>query len=116
MFEIKQNENVVIVIPEFNFDIENLENVRNLRDELERFISGIENPVVLVNFENVSYIDSTGLGNIIRMFEMVRKRRGKFTVCNLNVDVEKIFKITTLDSVIEIYPTENDALNNLKEE
>ncbi len=114
MFDIKQKDDIVVVKPEFNFDIENLDNVRNLRDELERFISGIENPVVLINFENVSYVDSTGLGNIIRMFEMVRKKKGKFSVCNLNVDVEKIFKITTLDSVIEIFSTESDALNSLR--
>ena len=114
MFDIKQKDDIVVVKPEFNFDIENLEKVRNLRDELEIFISGIENPVVLINFENVSYVDSTGLGNIIRMFEMVRKKKGKFSVCNLNVDVEKIFKITTLDSVIEIFSTESDALNSLR--
>ena len=114
MFDIKQKDEVIIVRPDFNFDISNLENVRSLRDELERLISGIENPAILVNFENVSYVDSTGLGNIIRMFEMIRKKRGKFLVCNLNVDVEKIFKITTLDSVIEIYSSEKDALESLR--
>jgi len=114
MFDIKQKEGDVIVVkPDFNFDIENLDNVKELRNELESFISGIDSPKVLINFENVSYIDSTGLGNIIRIFEMIRKKKGTLSVSNLNVDVEKIFKITTLDTLIKIFNTEAEALKNL---
>ena len=114
MFDIKQvKENVFTVIPEFNFDIENIEMVRELREEIDKNISGIENPVVIIDFKEVSYIDSTGLGNIIRIFEMLRKKKGKLIGVNLHVDVEKIFKVTTLDTLIPIYRDVNEALKNI---
>ncbi len=114
MFNIEQKgENIIVVKPEFNFDIDNLDNVKELRKELEAYISGVDSPKILINFENVTYVDSTGLGNIIRIFEMIRKKKGTLSVSNLNVDVEKIFKITTLDTLIKIYDTENNALSNM---
>ncbi len=114
MYDIKkEKENVFVVIPEFNFDIENIELVRELREEIDKNISNVENPIIIIDFKEVSYVDSTGLGNIIRIFEMLRKKKGKLIAVSLHMDVEKIFKVTTLDTLIPIYSDVNDALKNL---
>jgi len=114
MFEIKKvKENVFVVTPEFNFEIGNIDTIRELREKIEGNINSIENPVVIIDFKNVSYVDSTGLGNIIRIFELLRKRKGRLIACSLQIDVEKIFKITTLDTLIPIYSELESALREV---
>ncbi len=114
MFDIREEKEIIIVKPNFNIEIEHLDELKELKEELQNYISDKEEPKVILNFENVSYVDSTGLGNIIRIFEIIRKKKGTLAAVNLNVDVEKIFNITTLDTLIKVYPTLEDAINDLR--
>ena len=114
MFDIREEKEIIIVKPNFNIEIENLDELKNLKEEVQNYISDKEEPKVILDFENVSYVDSTGLGNIIRIFEIIKKKKGTLAAVNLNVDVEKIFNITTLDTLIKVYPTLEDAINELR--
>ena len=115
MYQIKkEKENIFIVIPEFNFEISYVDKIRELRHRVQEEIENVENPIVILDFKNISYIDSTGLGNILRMFELLKKKKGKLVITSLQLDVENIFKITTLDSLIPIFENVETALDELK--
>ena len=57
---------------------------------------------IIVNCENLSYIDSTGLGAIISIYKNIKEKGEKLVITGLKPHIKKIFLITDLDKVFEI--------------
>lgn len=71
---------------------------------------------ILVDFGDVSYIDSTGIGFLIGMYtSAVRDRDGMFVLANPNRRVREVLDLCRLSTVIPIYPDEPSALEALKQ-
>lgn len=63
-------------------------------------VQGIKN--ITVNCENLSYIDSTGLGAFISIYKHIKEKGEKLVITGLKPHIKKIFLITDLDKVFEI--------------
>lgn len=57
---------------------------------------------IIVNCENLSYIDSTGLGAFISIYKHIKEKGEKLVITGLKPHIKKIFLITELDKVFEI--------------
>ena len=57
---------------------------------------------ITVNCENLSYIDSTGLGAFISIYKHIKEKGEKLVITGLKPHLKKIFLITDLDKVFEI--------------
>ena len=57
---------------------------------------------ITVNCENLSYIDSTGLGAFISIYKHIKEKGDKLVITGLKPHIKKIFLITDLDKVFEI--------------
>ena len=57
---------------------------------------------IIVNCENLSYIDSTGLGAFISIYKNIKEKEEKLVITGLKPHIKKIFLITDLDKVFEI--------------
>ena len=57
---------------------------------------------IIVNCENLSYIDSTGLGAFISIYKHIKEKGDKLVITDLKPHIKKIFLITDLDKVFEI--------------
>ena len=57
---------------------------------------------IIVNCENLSYIDSTGLGAFISIYQNIKEKGEKLVITGLKPHIKKIFLITDLDKVFEI--------------
>jgi len=68
---------------------------------------------IVINLENVRYIDSTGLGVLIGGLKRVREHSGTVHLVCTNPQIRKIFDITGLAKVFGIYDTEAAACDNL---
>ena len=70
---------------------------------------------VLMDFHDVSYIDSTGIGFLIGIYTSVRKLPdGHFVITCPNQRVREVLDLTRLSRVIPCYEAEADALEALK--
>jgi anti-sigma B factor antagonist len=68
---------------------------------------------VVVDFTNTTFIDSTTLGVLVGGVKRLRTNDGSLSlVCN-DRNITKIFEITGLDKVFEIYATRDDAVSSL---
>jgi anti-sigma B factor antagonist len=67
---------------------------------------------ILVNIEDVNYIDSCGVGELISGFTTVRKSGGTLKVCSPRDMVLKVLNLVKLPKVVEVYPTEQEALES----
>lgn len=65
---------------------------------------------ILLNFEQVSYINSTGIAIIVELLKKGRLSQRQITACNLSEHYQEIFEITRLTEYIKIFPDEKAAL------
>lgn len=109
--QIRQDyrEGKVICYIEGEINIDNSPELRKLFDSLIR--QNIKK--VVINFSQVSYIDSSGLATLIEMLQRLRKINGEIKLCNIYGRVRNIFEITKIDRLFEIYNTEEEAIRSL---
>ena len=70
---------------------------------------------LLVNLTNVTYIDSAGVGELIRVMTSLRSRGGQLKLCGLPEKVWRVLRAANLDKVLEIHPDEAAALASFSE-
>ena len=69
---------------------------------------------ILVNLENVSYIDSSGLGALFDGYRKVTSKNGAFSLCHANKDVKRVLEITKISKKIKGYETEDEAISSMQ--
>jgi anti-sigma B factor antagonist len=67
---------------------------------------------VVVNFKDVSYVDSSGLATLIEIFKNMRAYGGKMKLTNLSSKVMGLFEITKLNKLFDILADESEAVNS----
>ena len=65
---------------------------------------------ILLNFQNVDYINSTGIALIVNLLAKARKTHRRIVVYGLSDHYVEIFEITRLSDFMKIYPDEETAL------
>jgi len=69
---------------------------------------------VVVNLTAVDYLDSTALGVLIGGLKRLRERNGALDLICPNPRIKRVFEITGLDRIFDIYATEDEAAEKLK--
>mgnify|MGYP005850474831 CR=1 FL=1 len=67
---------------------------------------------ILLNLAHVPYLDSAGLGEIIRCFTTLRKNGGSFKLLSPNQRIIDLLGITKLLNVFDWYDNEDSALKS----
>lgn len=66
--------------------------------------------VIIVNFERVSYIDSSGVATLVEGLQEMGKYSGILRLTNLPDMVRQVFELSSLDKVFDIHNSLEDAL------
>lgn len=82
---------------------------RRLGEEVRRLVEA-GNSNVLLNFENVKYLHSSGVGELFSLLETVNKADGKLKLSNLPPKVEEVLTLSGVLPVFDIYDDERAAL------
>ena len=83
----------------------------SLRDTIKDLLAK-DHKNILLNMENVSYIDSSGLGEIVGAFATVSNRGGRLKLLGLQQRVHDLMQLTKLYSVFEIFTGETEAVRS----
>lgn len=70
------------------------------------------NKKILVNLAEVSYIDSSGIGELVSAFTTVTNHGGHLKLLNLNKRVKDLLQITKLYTVFEVHDDEGAAVRS----
>jgi len=65
---------------------------------------------ILLNFEQLSYINSIGLRVILVVAKQLKRSEGQLRICSLNEPVREVFDITGFSSILTVVDTEPEAL------
>jgi len=71
-----------------------------------------ESRKLLVNLGKVSYIESSGLGELISGYTQMQTVRGHMKLANLNVRLKQLLIITKLTTVFQTFETEAEAISS----
>jgi stage II sporulation protein AA (anti-sigma F factor antagonist) len=82
--------------------------VELLQQEVEKH--RLETQKYVLQLAEVIYLDSGGLGALVRLVGMLRAQRGDLKLCEVSPFVQSVLKATNLLPVFSIYPTEREAL------
>ena len=85
-----------------------------LRDSISRLLKQGHKDIVL-NLSGLQYLDSSGIGELARLYVTVVKQGGQMKVIGLSSKVEEILKITKLYQVFPEFPDEAAALRSFPE-
>jgi anti-anti-sigma factor len=73
--------------------------------------AGSRNPAaILLNFDDVDYINSTGIALIVGLLGKARRADRRLMVCGLSEHYMEIFRITRLAEFMSVFPDEASAL------
>ena len=84
-----------------------------LRETVRDLLSKGEKKILL-NLGNVTYIDSSGIGELVSAFTSVRNQGGELKLLNLTKKVHDLLQITKLYTVFDIKDDETAAIGAFK--
>ncbi len=74
----------------------------DFRDNIECSIENVVQ-IILVDFTDVTFMDSSGLGTLVLALKNVRSAGIKMFLCSINEQVKMLFELTSMDRVFEIF-------------
>jgi anti-sigma B factor antagonist len=84
-----------------------------LRDTLRNLLARGEKKILL-NLGDVTYIDSSGIGELVASFTTTTNQGGQLKLLNLTKKVHDLLQITKLLTVFEVFTNETEALQSFK--
>ncbi len=100
---------VIVLTPVGRLDITT---AWQFRLKLQECISKLS-PHVVVNLAQVNFIDSSGLTSLVAGMRDADKVKGSFGICNVHSEAKLVFEVTMMDSVFEIFETEEEAVGGV---
>ncbi len=79
---------------------------------LQRHIDGLiaEGPYVVLHLGGVEFVDSSGLGLLVRCLIRLESLHGIIRVCAASPKITEAFKVTGLNTLFKVYDSEDDAI------
>jgi anti-sigma B factor antagonist len=82
-----------------------------LKDKVNSLVNQGQRKMVL-NLAGVPYLDSAGLGEVVRAYTTVSRQGGSLKLLNLTKRITDLLSITKLLTVFETFDSENDAVQS----
>ena len=84
-----------------------------LKDKINSLLAAGKKKLLL-NLESVPYIDSAGLGEVVRTYTTVSRQGGSLKLLNLTKRIEDLLSITKLLTVFDTFDSEQEAIRSYK--
>ena len=68
---------------------------------------------IILNLEQLSFMDSSGLGVILGRYKQIKQLNGEMVVCAISPPIQRLFDLSGLFKIITLEPTEEYALQRL---
>lgn len=106
-FTVNQGNGTAVV--KTNVDRLNASNASELKAELVLLSKNHVNNIV-IDMSKTKYCDSSGLSAILVANRMCKDTNGKFVLCGLMPNVQKLIEIAQLDRVLTVVSSESEAM------
>ena len=111
MLNIQERQNGATTILDLEGDVIMGGGSAALRDKIADLVRN-EKANVLLNFEKVKYMDSSGTGEIVAGMQILEKNGGSLKLVNLTQKVEQVLTLSSILPILDIYDDEASALDS----
>jgi anti-sigma B factor antagonist len=77
-----------------------------LRQEISKIIH--KDDILLIDFQNVTFMDSSGLGALVLALKTVRAAGAKLFICSINDQIRMLFELTSMEKVFQVFPSREE--------
>jgi len=109
--QIKQAEKSGVLVCYMSGEID-INTAPEVKKSFDKLINDKKEKLV-INFKDVSYVDSSGLATLVEILKGLRSYGGKLKLCNLSTKVKNLFEITKLEKLFDIAQDEEEAVQAL---
>ena len=88
------------------------ESAREFARYLDKVLQDETGPVI-IDFEEINYIDSTGLGELVGYLQKFEERRRPLVLVKPSHRIRALLELTRLGQIFEIFETEEEAVEHL---
>lgn len=110
--EIRHKEGVLILEPNGRIMGDSVVELRKL---IMSQIDAYDKPHILINFEDVHRIDSSGLGVLVEAYVAAKGKNGRIGVVHVGKHINNLIVINRLVHLFEHYDSEDEAVSALSE-
>ena len=111
--DVKERQAGDVTILDMNGEVRIGEGSIALRDAIRNLSAGGKKKILL-NLRGVSYIDSSGIGELIANYTTVSCQGGQLKLLNLTDRIQNLLVITKLLTVFDSYEDEGEALKSFQ--
>ncbi|MBU8907868.1 anti-sigma F factor antagonist [Desertibacillus haloalkaliphilus] len=84
-----------------------------LRTQVDEEIVKYQMKHIILNLEQLSFMDSSGLGVILGRYKQVKNNDGEMVVCAISPAVKRLFEMSGLFKIVRLEESEQFALQTL---
>lgn len=103
----RQHDDVFILAPEGKITLGDGD--QELGEAVRTALSNSHRKII-INFSKVSYLDSSGVGELVGCFTSIKNKGGELRICGMSHKIFSLIKMTSLHSVFDVRDTEEEAL------
>jgi anti-sigma B factor antagonist len=81
-----------------------------IAQQLYRLVDAEDRRKIIMDFEKVQYLSSQAIGIVMNMNKKIMALKGKLILCGVGGKLMELVKITRLDKVLMIKPTQAEAV------
>src|SRR5690625_2343320 len=107
-FTVKEN----VLIVRLRGEIDHHETLA-LREEWQTYLRENNIHHIILNVEDVTFMDSSGIGVLLGRYNEIAKLGGELVVCSINPSIKRIFEMSGLFKIIRLAENEQFALDSL---
>jgi anti-anti-sigma factor len=71
---------------------------------------------VLIDFQDVTFMDSSGLAALITAVRLIHDQGKKLYLCSVNQQVKMLLELTSMDRIFRIFANQEEFLTQAKDE
>ena len=108
---LREKENILLLDVDGEVDLYNAPEIKEvIKEQIDN-----NKRQIIINLDEVSYIDSSGIGALISSLSNLKKIGGGLKIIHVHDSVKKVFELTKLTSFFEIYDNEDEAIADFLE-
>ena len=113
MSQITQEKNVTVVQLDEKYDALDETVIHQFRDELLEQADTADPPYLLVDMSRTKFVGSSFVEILFRAYKRITERGGRTAICNVDRFCAEVLRATSVDTLIDSYPTRESALEAL---
>ncbi len=70
--------------------------------------------IILIDFKNVTFMDSSGLGALVKALKVANAAEVQLFLCSINEQIKMLFELTSMDSYFNVCSSREEFEQQLK--